>query len=172
MRSERSRIATAVTLTTGVLVVVLGIGPASVRQILAVYVLVLAAIGLAALTRIARSASELPPPSAFDAALQVHVVDPMRPPELVLTEREITLGTSSAGHLHRRLLPLLREAASARLSAGHNVDLARRPEAAHALLGDDAWELLRPDRPEPLDRNDPGIPLSRLRDLISAVEKL
>ena len=63
-------------------------------------------------------------------------------------EREITLGTSSAGHLHTRLLPLLREAAAARLG----VDLELRP-SARARLGDDAWELLRPDRPEPDDRN-------------------
>jgi hypothetical protein len=96
----------------------------------------------------------------------------MRPPELVRTERDIVLGTSGAGHLHDRLLPMLREAAAARLSAGHNVDLERRPDAARALLGDDAWELLRPDRPQPRDRTDPGISMRRLRDVIGTLEKL
>jgi hypothetical protein len=172
VRSERSRIATTVAGTTVLLVVMLGIRPASIQQILSAYVLVLAGIGLAALTRIARGASDFPPPSDFEAVLRARTVDPMRPPELVRTEREITLGTASAGHLHQRLLPILREAAAARLSAGHNVDLERRPDAARALLGEDAWELLRPDRPEPHDRNDPGIPMRRLRDVVSTLEKL
>lgn len=172
MRSERSRIATTAALTTVLLVVMLGIRPMTVRQILAAYVLVLAAIVLAALTRVARGASEFPRPSAFDSALRVRAVDPMRPSELVRTEREITLGTSSAGSLHQNLLPVLREAATARLSAGHGVELERRPEAARALLGDDAWELLRPDRPEPHDRNAPGITMRRLRDVVSALERL
>jgi hypothetical protein len=96
----------------------------------------------------------------------------MRPPELIRTEREITLGTASAGNLHRRLLPILRAAAAARLSAGHKIDLERRPDAARAVLGEDAWELLRPDRPEPHDRDDPGVPMSRLRDVVSTLEKL
>jgi hypothetical protein len=172
MRSERSRIATAAAGTTVLLVVMLGIRPVSVQQILTAYVLVLAAIALAALTRIARSASDMPPPSEFEAALRPRNLDPMRPPELVRTERDIVLGTSAAGHLHERLLPVLRDAAAARLSAGHNVDLERRPDAARALLGDDAWELLRPDRPQPRDRTDSGISMRRLRDVIGTLEKL
>ena len=52
------------------------------------------------------------------------------------------------------------------------VDFARRPEAARRLLGDDAWELLRPDRPEPADHNDPGIPMRRLRAVIATLERL
>jgi hypothetical protein len=172
MRSERSRIATTFAVVTIALVVMLGIRPISVHEILAVYVLVLAAVALAALTRIARSSSDTPPQSAFDAALLVRSVDSSRPPELVRTEREITLGLSNAAHLYQRLLPILREAAAARLLTGHNVDLDRRPTAARNLLGDDAWELLRPDRPAPLDRNAPGISLRQLRDTVSTLEKL
>jgi hypothetical protein len=172
MRSERSRLAAAVAIATIGLLVLLGVRPVSTQQLLTAYVLVLAAIALAALTRVARSASDFPPPSEFDAALRVREASPMRPPELVRTEREITLGTSNAGHLHQRLLPLLREAAAARLSAGHNVDLVRRPQAARELLGEDAWELLRPDRPEPLDRNAPGISMRRLRGVVATLEKL
>lgn len=172
MTSERSRIAKAVAGLTALLVVMLGIRPASIQQILSVYVLVLAAIALAALTRIARSASEIPPLSEFTAALRPRVVDPMRPPELVRTEREITLGLSNAGHLHKRLLPLLREAAAARLATGHDVDLARRPDTARRLLGDDTWELLRPDRPEAPDLSDPGISMRRLRAVVDTLERL
>lgn len=172
MRSERTRIATAAATATVVLVVMLGIHPVSTRQMLTAYVLVLAAIALAGLSRIARSSTDPAAPSAFEAALRIRTVEQMRPPELVRTEREIVLGRSSARHLHQRLLPVLREAAAARLSAGHNIDLERRPEAARALLGEEAWELLRVDRPEPPDRNAPGIPLRQLRDVISTLEKL
>jgi hypothetical protein len=172
MRSERRRIGTTVAGATALLVVMLGIRPVSIQQILSAYVLVLAAIALAALTRVARSASDLPPPSTFEAALGARRLDPMRPAELVRTEREIVLGTSSAGHLHERLLPLLREAAAARLSAGHGIDLERRPDAARTLLGDEAWELLRPDRPQPGERTGPGISMQRLREVIGTLEKL
>jgi hypothetical protein len=172
MRTERSRVASAVAGVTALLLVMLAIRPASIQQILTAYVLVLAAVALAALTRVARSTSEFPRPSDFDAALQPRGVEPMRPAELVRTEREITLGAASAGHLHQRLLPLLREAAAARLSAEHGVDLERRPEAARTLLGDDAWELLRPDRPEPSDPEAAGIPMRRLQSVVRALEGL
>jgi hypothetical protein len=172
MRSERSRIATTFTVVTVALVVMLGIRPVSVHEIFAVYVLVLAAVALAALTRVARNSSDTPPQSEFDTALVVRTFDSSRPPELVRMEREITLGLSNAAHLYQRLLPILRDAAAARLLTGHNVDLERRPTAAKSLLGDDAWELLRPDRPAPRDRNAPGISLRQLRNTVSTLEKL
>ena len=34
------------------------------------------------------------------------------------------------------------------------------------MLGDDAWELLRPDRPPPADRTAPGLSLRRVRELV------
>jgi len=57
VRRERVRIATSVVITSGGLVVALGLRPISREQILAAYVLVLAGIGLAALTRVTRAAS-------------------------------------------------------------------------------------------------------------------
>jgi hypothetical protein len=172
MRTERSRILTTATVVTVLLVVMLGIRPISIQQILAAYVLVLAAVALAALTRIARSASETPARSELDAALRPRLVGPVRPMELVRTEREIMLGTSNAGNLHKRLLPMLREAAAARLVAGHNVDLARRPDAARQLLGDETWQLLRPDRPAPDEHEAPGISMRQLRGVVDTLEKL
>ena len=87
-------------------------------------------------------------------------------------ERELVLGVADADHAHRRLLPLLRAAAAARLSAKHGLELERRPEAARALLGEDVWELLRPDRPEPENRHAPGVPKERLAAVIERVEAL
>jgi hypothetical protein len=40
------------------------------------------------------------------------------------------------------------------------------------LLPADGWELLHPDRPEPRDREAPGIPLPRLRAIVEALERL
>jgi hypothetical protein len=169
---ERTRLTLAFSLATIGLIVALGLGITAVRTIVSAYVLVLAALLLASLTRIAAEPAARAQVSPFDEALRPRPNSPVRPPELVRVEREITLGTSSAGHLHLRLLPLLREAAAARLGAHHNIELDRRPEAARRILGEDAWELLRPDLPVPDERNAPGISTARLRRLIDSLEAL
>jgi hypothetical protein len=87
-------------------------------------------------------------------------------------EREIALGSSTAANLHRRLLPLLREVAATRLAARHHVDMERRPEEARRLLGDDAWDVLRPDRPEPLDPSGAGMPVRKIEALVGTLERL
>ena len=79
-----------------------------------------------------------------------------------------TLGASSAGHLHTRLLPLLRDAAMARLG----IDFDLHPGRARAALGEETWELLRPDRPAPVERNAPGLPLRRVRAVVDRLEQL
>jgi len=169
---ERRRLATGFGFATAALVVALGLRPLPTERILAAYVLVLAALTLAALVRAVAARQPSRSPSELEHALR-HVRErPVRPPELVRTEREITLGIASAGHLYLRLIPLLREAAAARLAARRNVDLETRPEEARRLLGDDTWELIRPDRPEPEDRLAPGIPLARLRGVVDALERV
>ena len=168
MTSERRRVATLVGLTTVALVVVLGLHPVSTERIAAGYVLALAAIGLGAATRILGAESWHTRGSQFEHMLSRKESAPSRPSELVRIEREITFGTTSAGHLHTRLLPLLREAASARLG----IDLELQPERARAALGEETWELVRPDRPEPPDRNAAGLPLRRVRDIVESLERL
>ncbi len=61
-------------------------------------------------------------------------------------------------------------AAAARIAARHGFDLERQPELARALLGEDVWELLRPDRPEPADRFGPGVPHDQIAAVIARVE--
>jgi hypothetical protein len=167
----RRVVAGTVVATIGLLVA-LGVKPVSTGKILAAYVLLLAAVALAALTRSAREESEWHEASLFEHALRRPVPGPVRPPQLVRLEREITLGSANGANFEQRLLPILREAAAARLAARHNVELARRPEAARRLLGDEVWELLRPDRAETADRTARGLPLRRLRRLIEALERL
>ncbi len=162
MRSERARLTLLIGGTTLVLVVLLGIRPVSLDHILAGYVLALAAIAIVALVRQLGARGEYQPQSLFEHALSRKPEQPTRPPELVRIEREITLGTTSAGHLHARLLPILREAASARLGS----------RLTREQLGDDAWELLRPDRPEPIDRNAPSISVRRVGSIVTTLERL
>jgi hypothetical protein len=170
--TERRRLIGGLAAATGLLLLLLAVRPLPVERLLAIYVLLLAAIALASLTRVAQPYFERRHPSAFEHALQARDERPARPPELIRTERELTLGVASAGHAHRRLLPLLREAAAARLSSRHGVELERRPQRARELLGDEAWQLLRPDRPEPADRNAPGLPLALVAALVDRVESL
>jgi hypothetical protein len=166
--SERRRVVTLVVFTTIGLIVALGVQPVSVERIIAAYLLVLAGIALAALTRILASGSTHLYASQFEHALRRRRDQQSRPTELLRIEREITFGMSSAGHFHNRLAPLLRDAAEARLGFA----LEQRPDAAHNRLGADTWELLRPDRPAPENRSGPGVPLARVRSVVDSLERL
>jgi hypothetical protein len=146
---ERNRLTLTAGLATLGLIVALGTGAASVRTDVSAYVLVLAALLLAALTRIAGEPAARSQVSPFDESLRPRPNAPVRPPELVRVEREITLGTSSAGHLHSRLLPLLRDAAAARRGTFDESGL-----------------------PVSDDRNAPGISMARLRRIIGEIEAL
>jgi hypothetical protein len=166
--AERRRVVTLVVTTTVALVVVLGLHPVSTERIAAGYALALAAIGLDALVRTLGAESWHDRASLFEHAVSRKTPEPMRPSEIVRIEREITLGTTSAGHLHTRLVPLLREAAAARLG----IDFELHSDRARAALGEESWELLRPDRPEPADRSAPGLSIRRVRAVVDEIERL
>ena len=167
----RRRLLSMTAVATVALIVALGLGVASTPRVLSAYAIVLAGLGLLALTRLAHEAA-VKSPSIFEQWLTPPVDSRGRPPELVRIEREITLGAASAAHLHRRLLPLLREAAATRLSARRRIDIERRPDEARELLGQDVWDVLRPDLPEPLDRNGPGLSVRRIERVVRTLEQL
>lgn len=160
MNAEARRVTLLVLMATIAFVVLLAAHPFSTARIAAGYALVLAAIAVAALVRVLRAVSNTRGESEFERTLAAKPATQSRPPELVRVERELMLGIASEGHLHGRLLPLLREAAAA------------RGGLSRERLGDDAWELLRPDRPASLDRTAPGIPIRRLRELVATLESL
>ncbi|HEY2311868.1 MAG TPA: hypothetical protein VGH46_12240 [Gaiellaceae bacterium] len=166
------RLAWAAILATVVLVVLLGIPKLSTSRALAIWIVVVAAFLLVVLIRHSRAVDEWHPSRRFESALRDRKSATPPPEELLRMERELVLGSADADHAHRRLLPLLRTAASARISARHGFELERRPDAARALLGADAWELLRPDRPEPADRHDAGIPQAQIAAVIARIEAL
>lgn len=154
------------------LAVLLALRPLSNSRALAIWVVVVAGIALIVLVRHARESAAPRRARRFEAALRGRKPAAPEPVELLRMERELELGIAGASHAHHRLLPLLRAAAAARLASGHGIELDRRPEAAEALLGEDAWELLRPDRPEPGDRFAPGVPRERVAALIERLESL
>ncbi|HZS24532.1 MAG TPA: hypothetical protein VFA30_06035 [Gaiellaceae bacterium] len=156
-----------VLVTAGFLVAV-GLQPVAASRIVAAYVLALAALALELLTRVVASRSAHGAESPFEQALARRAEAPTRPAELQRVERELTLGMSSSGHLHARLLPMLREIAIARLG----YDALRSSARARAALGEETWELLRPDRPAPEDRHAPGIRREPLVRCIESLERL
>jgi hypothetical protein len=155
-----------------VLVVLLAIPKLSTSRALAIWVVVVAAFALFVLVRHSREHAGPKSARRFEAALRGRKATASQPEELERMERELVLGSADADHAHRRLLPLLRTSASARIAARHGFELERRPEAARALLGAEAWELLRPDRPEPPDRHDAGIPPAQIAAVITRIEEL
>lgn len=171
MIPDRRSLVGAAVATLG-LVVALAARPVSPSEIVAGYVLALAAIELTHLTRVARGEELwLRNPSDFERALAQRSATRVRPAELVRIERELTLGSATAEHYHTRLAPLLREAAAARLAA-HEIDLELRPDRARAALGDGVWDLIRPDRPAPAERNAAGPPLRTLAGVIDTIERV
>jgi len=109
-------------------------------------------------------------PSALDAALA------RRAPAATFDSLDRAQGLtvialSNAGDVHWRLRPVLREVAGAALH-GRGVDLDGDAPAARALLGDEAWELVRADRPRPADPFAPGIPAPALDRVLAVLEEL
>jgi hypothetical protein len=166
------RLARSAIVAVAVLVVLLEVPEVSTSRALAISVVLAAALVLLSLIRHSHDRDSPAPASRFEQALRARKPAASQPEELLRMERELVLGSADADHAHRRLLPLLRTTAAARIAARHGFELERRSEAAQALLGDDVWELLRPDRPEPEDRHGPGVPPARVAAVIERVESL
>jgi hypothetical protein len=110
-------------------------------------------------------------PSAFDAAVAAAPDTGARPASLEAVERLVAGATAHAGDLHFRLRPVLREIATGALR-GRGVDLDRGPEAARALLGEEVWEIVRPDRPRPEEPFAPGLAPDALARVLDVLEEL
>jgi hypothetical protein len=95
-----------------------------------------------------------------------------QPRSLVQLENEATLGVADALDLHYRLRPHLRLVAAGLLEGRRGVALDDEPEAARRLLGEETWELVRPDRPVPSDRHAPGLAPDGLERIVLSLERL
>lgn len=137
-------------------------------RVLDVYLLVVGGLVLLTLVRVTRILAPRGT-SAFERALQRP--SGKRSLDLAL-EREVELSVIQAFHLHVRLRPILREIAAQRLLARHGIELDREPTRARPLVGDRAWEIVRPDRPPPQDRLSRGPSLADLRAVVTELERL
>jgi hypothetical protein len=93
----------------------------------------------------------------------------LRPLEVL--EHAVDFAPQTAFDVHYRLRPHLVRIADQRL-ARHGLDRTLHPDAARAVLGDAAWDLIRPDRPRPHERNQPGVPLAQIRETVERLESL
>lgn len=133
-------------------------------------IVVLLALGLAvALDWLRRTLPEHR--SSFEAAFVRPGSHDARPATLARIEREVTLATGTAFDVHYRLRPVLRPIAAG-LVARHGVDLDRMPERAAKLVGPETWELVRPDRPAPVDRMAAGLPVAEVDRVVAELERL
>ena len=157
-------------LATVLAAVALVAAPERRELILDIYVLVvggIAVIRFVTLTRRRRMPGER---SEFDDALLVTHRPPVRIAERDKLAREVQLGMQTAFDLHYRLRPTLVEIARNRL-AGRGISFENE-RRAKAVLGDEAWELLRPDNEPPRDRNAPGIETDELGRVVSVLERI
>jgi hypothetical protein len=162
----------ALAVPTIALAVVAAVFPGRLELALQIYALVVA--GLASLGVLHALRRAYPPPrrSLVDEALERPKHEDERLPQLARLEREVTLGVASSYDLHFRLRPTLRETAAGLLAVRRGIDLDREPERARRALGDQTWELVRPDVLPPADRLARGLDPARIRRTIEALEQL
>lgn len=96
----------------------------------------------------------------------------LAPRQLEKIERLVMFSRSRAFDAEWRLIPFLRSLADERLEARHGFDLTGDPEVLRNVLGDEAWELLRPTREQPSDRMAAGLTLESLEAAVSAIEEI
>jgi hypothetical protein len=136
------------------------------------YLLGIGGILLLALVRSTREGGPSTDTSDLDQAL----ADMRRryPPDTgdLTLVHDVKQSAASAFHLHVRLRPILREVAAHRLWMRFGVDLDREQERARGLIGAEAWELVRPERPSPSDRLARGPRPSDLRRVVEDLERL
>src|SRR5207245_1621857 len=116
---------------------------------LRLWLVALGAIGLGALTERAlagRAVRDVPGRRLTWARWRRPRPERIRALEELEHAVDFSLGT--AFDVHYRLRPHVRRIAAHRLAA-RGVALDQRPDRAQALLTAEAWELVRPDRPEP-----------------------
>jgi len=156
---------------TVLMLVLTSVAPHHGRRLIAGWLVVLAFL----VTRVLLHALlgvRVPGGSAFDAALLTHGAAHSRPEELDRLRRLLVLASASGAHAHSRLRPLLRVIAADRLAWRHGLRLDGQPEAARRLLGEAAWELVRPDAPPVDDRYARGPSPGAIDEAIRALEAL
>jgi hypothetical protein len=137
-----------------------------------VYLLVVGAMAVLTAVLAVRRAFPVSAGSLLAEALEADPLEPVRPLDLERTERVLTMATSTAFDLHFRLRPILREIAEQRLGDRRSLTLDSGGPRVEAALGEEVWELVRPDRVQPRHRFEPGIEPAALRRVVERLESL
>ena len=95
-----------------------------------------------------------------------------RPGNLARLEHLCALGTAGSFDLHHHLRPRLRTIAGGLLTTRRGISLDTEPDAARAALGGVAYELVRHDRPPPVDRLARGLPVADLEQVVASLERV
>jgi hypothetical protein len=85
---------------------------------------------------------------------------------------DLSWATTSRRHYDRIARPMLGRLLGAALAERHRVDVARQPDAARRLFGEDLWPLLDPARPPSDDGDAPGVDLATLARIADRLEQL
>lgn len=163
------RVAQLLALPTVGLAVAFALAPERGELEAHIWLLVVLGVSLVALLGVVHAAFPTAP-SPFVASLTRPVVRLERPASLAQLERGVAMAEASAFDLHYRLRPVLVELTGELLATRHGIDLQRDSGPAHAILGDDVWEIVRPDRPEPRERLADGISAETLARVITSLE--
>ena len=147
------------------------IAPGRRDLLLDAYVLALGSIASLALLSSVRRASGSDVDSPLDEALARPPGQAPRLPELERLEREVSFAASTEFDLHFRLRPLVTEIVEPRLER-HGLRLESSSTGARELLGEELWDLVRPDREPPANRNAPGPGLDSVERIVDRVERL
>lgn len=111
-------------------------------------------------------------PATAAARARARSPSPQPPEQLLELERLVSNSAASALTVHAYLRPLLVEISNRRLAArGHSLDHMTDATGA-ALLGEPLWDIVRPARPFPEDRQAPGIAPRELTAMLGVLERL
>ena len=170
MRRDAFAAVRLLVLPTLALGVVVGILPGRAGLAIRVYALIVCAVVLRFTVQALRRA--YPPAQPLRRTSARARSGRRRPTSLHRFENEAVLGVAGSFDLHHRLRPRVRNLAEGLLEFRRRTSLDDEPEAARSALGDTTWELVRRDRPPPVDRLAPGLPISELRVVVQSLESL
>jgi hypothetical protein len=145
------------------------IAPGRTELALDIYVLLLGGMALLSLVSWLRDVAPEPKNYPLEEALGRHAANPDPIAELARLERELQLGATTAFDLHFRLRPVLREIGGTLLER-HGLRLDSGDPEVRERLGDDLWEIVRPDREPPENRHAPGPGLVAMRRVVERLE--
>jgi hypothetical protein len=91
------------------------------------------------------------------------------PAQAERVDRLVRAGVRHAEGVHHQLRPLLADALEPAL-ARRGLALDRPDDRTRALLGEELWEVVRPDRPRPPDPWGPGMDRRELERIVDRLE--